>query len=255
VEASLRKSISTTFSFFLERYVNIYVNKQKIEPSPIPTSKPSKGSVSFERFVDDGVQIRILATLAKTGEDGRYDQTQTGWYVICNGRAVLTADKNEITGWGISPMPMYHTQFGGFIGLVFFESADPMKMPWTTTKRSLNRESGIYLRTRGRMGAAARPVLSFMRSKYASDLDASPIEREIARNTVGATPAQLATTKTMQFTVSKPTPPPNPTSRVQYNALVSDLEKIRKHLSKIRMGAGAIGEHTFEYFLDQEGLK
>jgi hypothetical protein len=135
VESSLRKSISTTFSFFLDRYVKIFVNGQKVEPSPIPTSKPSKGTVSFEHFLDDGVEIRILATLAKTGADGRYDQTQTGWYVICNGRAVLTADKSEVTGWGISPMPMYHTQYGGFVGLVFFESADPMKMPWTTTKR------------------------------------------------------------------------------------------------------------------------
>lgn len=255
VESSLRKSISTTFSFFLDRYVKIFVNGQKVEPSPIPTSKPSKGTVSFERFLDDGVEIRILATLAKTGADGRYDQTQTGWYVICNGRAVVTADKSEVTGWGISPMPMYHTQFGGFVGLVFFESADPMKMPWTTTKRSLNRESAIYLRARGKMAIAARPVLAFMRSKYSADFDTAPVERELARNTVEATPAQLATAKNVQFEVLKSTPPPNPTTRVQYYALVSDLEKIRKHLNKSRMSAVAIGEHTFNYFLDQEGLK
>ena len=255
VESSLCKSISTTFSFFLERYVRIFVNGQRVDPSLIPTSKPSRGSVSFERFSDDGVQIRILATLAKTGEDGRYDQTRSGWYVICNGRAVLSADKGEITGWGISPMPLYHTQFGGFLGLVFFESTDPMKMPWTTTKRSLNRESAIYLRARNRMAMAARPVLAFMRSKYSADFDTAPVERELARNTVEATPAQLATTKNVQFAVLKTTPPPNPTTRVQYYALVSDLEKIRKHLNRGRMSAVAIGEHTFNYFLDQEGLK
>jgi hypothetical protein len=59
----------------------------------------------------------------------------------------------------------------------------------------------------------------------------------------------------VQFEVLKSTPPPNPTTRVQYYALVSDLEKIRKHLNKSRMSAVAIGEHTFDYFLDQEGLK
>jgi|GEM_PF-186348 len=255
VESSLRKSISTTFSFFLNRYVKIFVNNQMVEPTPIPTSRPSKGTVSFERFPDDGVEIRILATLAKTGADGRYDQTQTGWYVICNGRAVLTADKGEITGWGIPPMPAYHTQYGGFIGLVFFESVNPMKMPWTTTKRSLNRESAIYLRTRGKMALAARPVLAFMRSKYSADYDTAPVERELARNTVGATPAQLATAKTVQFEVIKTAPPPNPTTRVQYYALNSDLEKIRKHLNKSRMSAVAIGEHTLNYFMEQEGLK
>lgn len=176
-------------------------------------------------------------------------------YVICNGRAVLTADKTEITGWGISPMPSYHTQYGGFIGLVFFESSDPMKMPWTTTKRSLNRESGIYLRARTKMGIAARPVLSFMRSKYGADMDVTSIEREIARNTIGATPAELATSKPVQFNVVKVVSPPKRTTRVQFDALIFDLDKIRRHISRPRMGAGAVGEHTFNYFLDQEGLK
>ena len=254
LEESLCRSISTTFSFFLERYVRILVNGQRVEPSPIPTSKPSRGSVSFERFSDDGVEIRILATLAKQ-EDGRYDQTKSGWYVICNGRAVLTADKSEITGWGITPMPGYHTKFGGFIGLVFFESKDPLKMPWTTTKRSLNRESAIYLRARGKMAVAARPVLTFMNNKYGADVDIAPIEREIARTTVGATPAQLATSKTMQFNVVKAVQQPKPpTTSVQYSALNSDLEKIRKHLQR-RMGANKIGEHTLKYFIEQEGLE
>ncbi|MGA3267398.1 MAG: ATP-binding protein [Verrucomicrobiota bacterium] len=254
VVSSLCRSISTTFSLFLERYVRIMVNGQRVEPSLIPTSRPSRGNISFERLTDDGVQIRILATLAKQGEDGRYDQTKSGWYVICNGRAVVTADKSEITGWGITPMPMYHTKFGGFVGLVFFESSDPMKMPWTTTKRSLNRESAIYLRARGKMAVAARPVLTFMNSRYGMDLDTTPIEREIARGTVEATPAQLATSTNTQFKVVRTSSKPKLTQRVQYDARISDLDKIRKHLNRHSMKVGAISEHTFNYFLDQEGL-
>ena len=152
-------------------------------------------------------------------------------------------------------MPMYHTQFGGFLGLVFFESSDPMKMPWTTTKRSLNRESAIYLRARGKMAIAARPVLAFMRSKYSSDQDSTSTEREIARNTIGATPAQLATSTNMQFKVVTTIPKPKLTQRVAYDARISDLDKIRNHLNRRSMTGGAIGEHTFDYFLDQEGLK
>ena len=45
------------------------------------------------------------------------------------------------------------------------------------------------------------------------------------------------------------------TVRVQYDAKVLDLEKVRKHLRKPHMGAATIGEHTFDYFLRQEGLK
>lgn len=255
VESSLCRSISTTFCFFLERYVRIIVNGQRVEPSPIPTSKPSRGSVSFERFSDDGVQIRILATLAKQSGDGRYDQTRAGWYVVCNGRAVLSADKSDLTGWGIPPMPAYHPKNSGFVGLVFFESSDPLKLPWTTTKRSLNRESAIYLRTRNRMAVAARPVLSFMNKQYGIDPDTAPIEREIARGTISATPADLATQKSAQFHVPTVVVVQKTTVAVQYKARISELEKIRKHLNRPGMGANKIGEYTFQNFLTQEGLK
>jgi hypothetical protein len=151
-------------------------------------------------------------------------------------------------------MPTYHTKFGGFVGLVFFESSNPLKLPWTTTKRSLNRESGIYLRTRNRMAAAARPVLTFMNKKYGPDLDTTPVEREIAHGTVSATPAQLATSTNTQFNVFRTDPKPKLIKRVQYDARITDLDKISKHLNQRSMTAGKIGEHTFKYFLDQEGL-
>jgi hypothetical protein len=104
------------------------------------------------------------------------------------------------------------------------------------------------------MAIAARPVITFMRKKYGTDLDVTPVEREIARNTVSATPAQLATSKPVRFTVTTVTATPKATTRVQFDAKDSDLEKIRKHLNRHTMGAGKIGEHTFKYFLDQEGL-
>jgi hypothetical protein len=45
------------------------------------------------------------------------------------------------------------------------------------------------------------------------------------------------------------------TVSIQYNAKISDVEKVKKQLRKPRMGASKVGEHTFEYFLRQEGLK
>jgi hypothetical protein len=254
VEASLCRAISTTFCFFLERYVRITVNGQKVVPLPIPTSKPTRGSVSFERFADDGVNVRILATIAAQEDPGRYDNSRAGWYVVCNGRTVLSADKSELTGWGTAPMPLFQPKHRAFVGVVFFESKNPMAMPWTTTKRSLNRESSIYLRTRNRMAVAAKPVLSFISKKYPSDSDAEPTEREAAVSQVIAAPAQLASASATLFSVPIPPPPPRLTQRVQYDARISDLEKVRKHLRQPRMEAGRTGEHTFQYFLEQEGL-
>lgn len=254
VEATLCRAIATTFCFFLERYVRITVNGQRVEPLPIPTSRPSRGSVSFDRFSDDGVEIRILATIAAQEEAGRYDNSRAGWYVVCNGRAVLSADKGEITGWGTAPMPLFQPKHRAFVGVVFFESKNPMALPWTTTKRSLNRESSIYLRTRNRMALAAKPVLSFISKKYPSDPDATAIEREIARKTVSARPAELATQKTARFTLSIPPSTHRFVTTVQHKACKTEVEKIRRHLRQPRMSAYEIGEHTFQYFLKQEGL-
>ena len=45
------------------------------------------------------------------------------------------------------------------------------------------------------------------------------------------------------------------TVRVQYDAKIADINRIKKHLRKPRMGASKVGEHTLDYFLRQEGLK
>jgi hypothetical protein len=255
VEAPLLRAISTTYAFFLERYVRVKLNGQRVEPLPIPTSKPSRGSISFDRFSDDGVDIRILATIAAQEDPGRYDNTRAGWYVVCNGRAVLSADKGEITGWGTPGMPLFQPKHRAFVGVVFFESRNPMALPWTTTKRSLNRESSIYIRTRNRMALAAKPVLSFISKKYPSDPDTTPAERGIAKSMMIATPAELATPKASSFFIPIPPPAPKLKQRVQYDVKISDLDKIRNHLRQPRLSASRIGEHTFDYFLKQEGLK
>jgi hypothetical protein len=254
VDASLRRAISTTFCFFLERYVRITVNDQKVEPLPIPTSKPSRGSISFDRFLDDGVDVRILATIAAEDEPGRYDGTRAGWYVICNGRAVLSADKGEITGWGTAPMPLFHPRHRAFVGVVFFESKNPMALPWTTTKRSLNRESSIYLRTRNRMALAAKPVLAFIGRQPLGDSDTASTQPSAARTGVIASPAELASSKPSIFQVPAWIPQPKVTQQVQYPAKIADLERVRRHLRQPRMAANKIGEHTFQYFLKEEGL-
>jgi Histidine kinase-, DNA gyrase B-, and HSP90-like ATPase len=254
IESSLCRAISTTFCFFLERYIRIFVNGKRVYPLAIPTSRPSKGSVSFERFSDGEVQIRILATIASQDDSGHYDQTKAGWYIVCNGRAVLSADKSELTGWGEASTPTFQPKHRGFVGIVFFECKDPMLLPWTTTKRSLNRESAIYLRTRNKMAVAAKPVFSFINKKYPTDPDQAPLERVIARDTVIASPAELATQRSMQFKVVTHVPAVRTTKRVQYDAKIADLDKITKHLRQPWMSASAVGEHTFKYFLTQEGL-
>lgn len=252
----LFKAIARTYAFFLGRYVRVKINGSVVDAFDIPVGKPKQGQASYETFERDGVTVRILATIATGDKQGRLKLDTAGWYVVCNGRIVLAADKSEKSGWNTAPMPQFHPKYRAFLGLVFFESRDPVRLPWTTTKRDLNKESAIYLHTKARMAAAARPVISFCNRKYGADPDEEPIEREISREVAGAPLGRLVSHKTTLFEVSstKRTTLKTTTS-VQYDAENSDLDRIRKHLRKPRMGASTIGRHTFDYFIRQEGLK
>jgi len=254
-ENELRTSMKKTYAFFLDRHVSVKVNGDRVKPFEIPVGKLKKGQASFEKFERNGVLVRIFATVAMPDEDGRLPAEPAGWYLVCNGRVVLPADKSATSGWGVPPMPQFVSKYRAFLGFVFFESKNPLSLPWTTTKRDLNKESPIYLFVKGRMAVAARPVISFCNRKYGPDQDEQPIEREISKEVTPASLGELTSRKSTVFTPPQVVKTPKTTTRIQYDAENSDLEKVRKHLRKPRMGASDIGRHTFDYFLRQEGLK
>jgi hypothetical protein len=251
----LSKAIERTYAFFLKRYVRVEVNGSEVTSPPLPVGKPKGGEVSFEKIETDGVTVRIIATVAQGDEQGHLVTEKAGWYIVCNGRVVLAADKSETTGWGVEPNPQFMPKHRGFIGFVFFESQNPLMLPWTTTKRDLNRESAIYLHVKNRMAVAARPVIAFCNRKYGPDRDEEPIEREISRGVARASFGELVRDETTSFRGVPLTAVPKSTVTVRFEADIADVDKIRKSLRKPHMGAGAIGKYTFEYFMSQEGLK
>ena len=110
------------------------------------------------------VLARIYAGL------GRSSPTEAGWYVICNGRLVLAADKSPKTGWDWrtaeidagSGTPRYHNQFARFRGYTLFDSDDASRLPWNTTKTDIDPDNLIWLDVRERMTSAMRPVIDYL---------------------------------------------------------------------------------------------
>jgi len=251
----LTRAIERTYAFFLKRYVRVQVNGTELHPYVIPVGRPQGGQVSYEKIDRDRVTVRIVATVAHGDERGRLSMDAAGWYIVCNGRVVLAADKTHTTGWGTESLPQFVPKYRAFVGFVFFESQDPLRLPWTTTKRDLNKESSIYLHVRDRMALAARPVITFCNRKYGPDADEEPIEREISRQVRAASLGDLTGNRTTTFTAQPIAHKPRTTTTVKFEADHTELERIRKHLRSPRMGAGAIGRHAFEYFMAQEGLK
>jgi len=252
IENILVDAISRTYTFFLGKYVNISLNGVSVNPMHIPIARPESGTGSYEEFDINGVNVKIFATLAEANEDGEYEHDNAGWYVICNGRAVLSADKSKVSGWGTHAMPTFQPKHRGFIGFVFFESEDPMMLPWTTTKRGLNKESAVYLRVRNKMITGARPVLSFINKWYPSRNIVSS-ERETAKQALPSSFQDIKSSGNVSFQASAPPKPVRTTMKVQYHAKISDIDKINKHVRK-NLSGGRVGKLTFDYFLKNEGL-
>lgn len=249
---SLYYPVSKIYMFFLKHFVSINLNSIDVTPYNIPLAKPKDGSITFDELNLDDVSVKIYATVAQPNEEGTFKQEHSGWYVICNGRVVLAADKTSTTGWG-SLYSSYHPKYRSFIGLVFFETKNPLNLPWTTTKRNLNKESSIYQTVMNRMHIATRSVLNFLDKQYQGISDTDPSDKKISSIVNPVTLSELYLNQKSTFSAITKSPKKS-TVKIQYDAGKDDIEKIKKHLRKPGMSARSIGELTFNYYLKQEGL-
>src|SRR6202035_2376745 len=96
----------------------------------------------------------------------------------CNGRIVLAADKSHFSGWGTDDWPKWHPQYEGFLGLIFFASADAKQLPLTTTKRNVDISSSVYRRAMPRMREASKTWISYTNSRKQTLDEARKLEAE-----------------------------------------------------------------------------
>lgn len=247
VEGRLLTLIGQTYALYLDRYIRVKLNDQVVKPFEIPIGESQDVTPAHDEFQDDGVKVRLFASLSAQPK-----AETAGWYVLCNGRVVVHADKTELTGWS-SGLQQFHTKFVRFLGLAFFQSKNPLLLPWTTTKRGLNRESSVYQKARNRMVGVSSPILKFLSRMYPTDLVEEPKERKVAEGIKPADLRKVASQATSQFKVTIPATSTQPrTVRIQYDAAVADLDRIKKHLRKPSMPANRVGKHTFDHFLKTE---
>jgi len=247
----LSNQVETAYTFFLDKYVKIFINRINLNARKLPIGQSAVAQAALDKFEANTVSVQLITGLAERVE-GEWNADRAGWYVLCNGRVVCFADKTELTGWG-TEYASFVPKYRGFIGVAFFSAMDPEKLPWNTTKKGLNKDSVIYQRTLKRMAIAAKPIINFLNKMYSSKDAEKIFEREIAngikianisdilKKSISPFELKITNQKTKRTTVS-----------VQYYAKVEDIEKVRKQLKNSRMGAGAIGEYTLKYFIEQE---
>jgi hypothetical protein len=180
---------------------------------------------------------------------------EAGWDVLCNGRTVLKSDQTPVTGWGGSAdqrLPSYHNQFARFRGFAYFDCRDASRVPWTTTKNGLDRDSPVWRSARQRMISMMRPVIDFL-----NELD-SEHDREGSAQTGATLASKVGTARPVAvadlssrgvFLYPKATKAPR-VGNVNYSRSREELARAKRALgvSSYR----EVGERTFEYWVKAE---
>lgn len=248
----LKQLISKTYPYLLESQFRVILNGNIIEPDEIPLAHSDDLEIGMDKLEIENTKITIVVGLAKKeGERDVWQGENSGWYILCNGRVIVRANKDEETGWGIDTLlPTYQPKHRGFIGIVFFNSKNGLELPWKTTKHGVNQESKIYQITRQKMSTNAKPVLNFINKLYPSDNAETPLERELTKSMVDYDFTDLPQEVKKIFKVSRQNDlAVNKNEvRIQFWAKKSEVERIRKYLRDPKLSAQKIGLLVFDYY-------
>lgn len=209
-----------------------------------------------EEYQDGEINVKILSGIAPR-EGKTYPPEKAGWYIYCNGRLVVAADKTSLTTWkdmeNKSSGIVFHNNYAGFRGIVYFSSKQPEKLPWNTTKTGLDETSLVYLRAREKMleiFKIVRNILDDIR-KNTEDKD-DGIEETIAKmhgtemtieNVNKVKENRVVNIKNVSVITA-----PNVT--INYKKPKEEAEKLKRVLGV--KSYREVGEKTFEYYKDAE---
>ena len=209
-------------------------------------------------YEDDGVQVMIAAgmegpppddidpqDLADTSSGRTGERDRWGWFVLCNDRVVLAANKTKRTVWDTDGMPAWHNQYNGFLGIASFRARDPGKLPWTTTKRDVDDSDPIYQRAVAKMKSLTRTWITYtqqrkknLQSARKLEIRAKPKELgELGKRDRMAVPERIQKSQEVN---------------IQYPKPKEQVVRAAKALGLTKTYARQVGIRTFDYFYERE---
>lgn len=219
--------------------------------------KPIKVEKAYEvaeRLAGESTPVKatIYAGIAESSLDN------AGWYVVCNGRQILQADKTKTTGWddvvNDVELPKAHNQFARFRGYIFFEGDNASALPWNTMKNAIDPESKVYQAALLDMATAMRQVIDFL-NRLDAESDTESVELQEAIKKAGTAPL-----KNVGFSSTFVYPTPGTAgqrsrplhTRIAFTRATKEVD-FAKEFFEVGTAKTA-GERTFEYFLEREML-
>lgn len=255
-ETTLRRLLARDYLLPIMRGLTIVVNGTRVQRASLTL----KENVDFEpmrsSYEDDGVNVEILAGMADappndTQPEATNRDTSSGWYVFCNGRAVLSADRSGFTGWGRGTWPQWHGQYNGFLGFILFSAADSSKLPMTTTKRSVDISSGIYVRALVEMERQTREWINY------TNVRKTDLEEASRRESGGRAVPLPQVRRNENIRLPQPTPKPaEPQANVNYAVPRKKLRELAEGLGNRNLTYREVGLQSFdfayEHLVDEE---
>lgn len=257
-ENDLVEKIENAHSLTMQQGVVFKVNGKSLTRHLIQLLSSASMRPAFReiRMFEDSASPLIVRLYC-----GLYEEKSTadsGWHIFCNGRRVVESENTIKTGWGEegsgdTRIPRWHPQFGRFRGYVFLDCDDAKRMPWNTTKSSIDFNSEVYRRIRLDMVEMMRPVIDFLnklkdeRKENPSDRNRGPLSKLLKQ----ADPTVVSELKLEQgFSYEAPVDNLPRQVNVQYPVLATELELVRQHLG-VR-SAREVGLETFRYYKTRE---
>jgi len=245
-EGQLREAIAKTYAYYMAKFVTIRLGSAEVEPLDLEIGS----NHTLDELEMDGVTCAITAGIG-IPQAGGFRERSSGWFVFCNGRAVVSADKTPLTGWGAEQgLPIFQPKHRPFLGSVFFVSEDPERLPWTTTKSGINEDSLVWQRAKRQMAAVGRTVVSFLDGRYTDE--GTEVASKDLQEAAGDRVSVISAAAAKQHSFIAPKAPRRITTRIQYDAHVDDIKRIAGYLKRPSMSGSEVGRHTFNYFLRNE---
>ncbi|MBN9608869.1 MAG: hypothetical protein BGO26_12330 [Actinobacteria bacterium 69-20] len=273
----LRTELRVRHQESIQSGLKLYLNSE----TPLVASRPSLQASAVVRPVYKQFQVEALGgtvdvklyagTVAPPKrdkdtdpeDDGRAENFQdpgdAGWYLFCNDRLLLVADRTPITGWG-NPAAAYHPQYRLFRGFVYLSADDASLLPWNTTKTAVDRDSPVFRAVQSEMKTTLVAVQAVInRAKQVrARLDEEETKPEIlvALDETPDQPISSLTTVSSQM-LAPASPPPKPhtpaTPKIQRIQYTVERDRYKEVAEALGASSGSeVGRLTFDYFYDQE---
>jgi hypothetical protein len=282
---ALRDTVSTHYAYIIGKGFSVSVNGENVLPKSIrllfvkqddePAAEHPIAPFIYEAS-HNGVDVFMAVGFTRdipSQEDADlsfenykegYSAADAGWTVVCNDRTVLYCDKSALTGWGVSGVPQYHMQFIAISGIVVFRADDASLLPTTTTKRSINAQSDLYLHVRDKMIEGMKLFTSYTNAWKGKDLvkasrsefrkttasDLAEIQSRTSRLTMSNTRGVVAG---RQFKPELPRPNVHKTEeRISFKRPCAEVRRVSKYLyGTPDKRPGDVGEKCFAAVLEE----